>query len=125
MNEKDKKIKLLLCSLYVLSTYDKDQEPTRITLNFLILNTVGIIEQGERRIENKEKLVNHCKDDVKAKIKNKIFSNGEVVEFKIGDIITTGRSSSMISLKFIFEIELDKNSIKVFKNNKLDSTIDI
>lgn len=125
MEEKERKLKLLLYSLYVLSTYKKIEQPTKSELNSLMLNSIGTID---KEVTNKENLITLCKNILKYKIQIKSISIEDIVEFKIGDVITTGFSSSIISLKFIFEREDSKSNnviVSVVENDKSKLTIKI
>lgn len=119
--EEDKKLKLLLYSLYILIKY-RNKEITNIELNSLMIDTIGTIDND---VKSKEVLIIKCKDILKSKNQNGSLSKGDIIKFKIGDIIRTGLSSSMISLKFIFRSELNKMDIDVFENEELKTTINI
>lgn len=125
MEVKEKKIKSLLYTLYVLNTYKRNEHPTKSELNSLMLKTLETID---KEVINKEDLITRCKNKLRTKIQNHSISPEDIVEFKIGDIITTGLSSSMISLKFIFKNDDSKPNkmlVRIFENDILQLTIKI
>lgn len=115
----------MLYTLYVLNTYKRNEHPTKSELNSLMLKSLETID---KEIINKEDLINRCKDRLWYKIHNHSISHEDIVEFKIGDIITTGLSTSLISLKFIFKKNdslPNKMVVSVFKNDNFQLNIKI
>lgn len=118
----ENKLKLILYSLFVLHTYKVNEEPSKTELNSLMINSIGTIDN---RISDKKSLIQQINDLLKVNIQNQKIPNNEIVEFKIGDIIKTGFSTSIIHLKFIFSNQNEKTLIDVFENDELKLTFEI
>ncbi len=120
MNEQ--KVKNILYTLYVLHTYGKDEKPTNLEFNSLMINSLDTIDT---EITNKEQLIERIKKILNYKIENQSFPTNQTIDFKIGDLIKTSLSSSIIHLKFIFSNNDGKVIIDVFEKGKNLLTINL
>lgn len=108
-------IEKILYSLYVLCTYKEEENPTELVLNSLMINSIGTIDKS---ITDKNKLIEQIKIILKNRIKNVLSSGNHIIKFKIGDVITTSKSSSIIQLEFKIS-DLENNFfIEVLEKNK-------
>lgn len=120
MNEQ--KVKKILYTLYVLHTYEKDEKLTKLEFNSLMINSLDTIDA---EITNKEQLIQRIKNKINYKIENQSFSTNQTIDFKIGDIVKTSFSSSIIQLKFVFSNNDNKVVINVFEKGKNILTINL
>lgn len=110
MNTKNKiDIRNILYVLYVC-TYNDDLIEIE-DLNWLLIKSFGYLDP---KISSKELLIKKLTDFLKA---NQLYTENEMIKFKIGDLIKTNISSSLIELQFLFEKINNKDILSVFENN--------
>ena len=114
------KLKKTLYSLYILHTYETDENPSKLELNSLMINSIDTIDNN---IHNKEQLIKQVINLLKSKIENQSLFINQTFNFKIGDVIKTSSSSANINLKFVFLTNNNKVQIDVFEKGNFSLTI--
>jgi hypothetical protein len=95
MNEQ--KIKNILYTLYVLYTYRKDEKPSKLELNSLMINSIDTIDTY---ITNKEQLIQRIKKILNYQIKNQSLLTNQTIDFKIGDMDMQTKTAQIVKQHF-------------------------